>query len=150
MTHSLKIPTLTPFGTVFEDVPNTTVFVFAEGKIYKNPEILEADEDVVVFLGGYDLSEMMGRAVALPFLTPEEAVLVAKRFRYHLVYNDRYFCWSRATRRRSAEWCAGFRKKRGSRTHLVPATLEQCVKLIEGTLKITYWTNSNRCDFVAA
>ena len=153
MTISLAKSVQTPFGFFPEALPLTTVFVLDDtGRWHMNPTILESDEDCVVFevTNALGRVEMMGRAVALPCLTPQEALEVARQRRLELTYNNRFFCWSQATRRRPAEWCAGFRKRRGSRTHLIPATHEQCIKLIEGTLKITYWTNSNRCTFVAA
>lgn len=154
MKISLATPSLTPWGYNLEEYAPSTVFVTDDtGRWYINPKIHETDEDCVVFEDcGEDWSrgEMMGRAVALAFLTPQEAVEIARQHRLHLWYNDRYFCWSAPTRKRMSQWCAGFRKQRGTRTHLIPATLEQSLKLIKGTLKISYTTRSNRCQFVLA
>ena len=154
MTISLATPTLTPFGQFLEEYAPTTVFVTDDnGRWYINPTIHEEDGDCVVFEhSGEDWSygEMIGRAVALATLTPTEALEIARQHRLHLTYNGRYFCYSTPTRRRFSEWCAGFRKKRGTRTHLIPVTFEQSLELIAGTKKITYWTNSRRCDIVAA
>ena len=148
------------FGTHLEDLAPTTVFVNDDdGRWHINPTILDEDEDCVVFelkgglygrLPSTASVEMMGRAVALATLTPQEALEIARQHRLHLTVDNRYFGWSQATRRSPSVWCAGFRKKRGSRTHLIPVTLEQSLELIAGTKKITYWTNSRRCEIVAA
>ena len=148
------------FGAFLEDLPLTTVFVNDDdGRWHINPTILDEDEDCVVFelkgglygrLPSSVTVELMGRAVALATLTPQEALEIARQHRLHLTYNNRYFCWSQPTRRSSSEWCAGFRKRRGSRTHLIPVSFEQSLDLIAGTKKITYWTNSRRCEIVAA
>ena len=154
MTISLATPTLTPYGQFLEEYAPTTVFVTDDnGRWYINPTIHEEDGDCVVFEhSGEDWSygEMIGRAVALATLTPTEALEIARQHRLHLTYNNRYFCYSAPTRKHMSEWCAGFRKKRGTRTHLIPVTFEQSLELIAGTKKITYWTNSRRCDIVAA
>ena len=154
MNISLAQPTLTPYGYNLEEYAPSTVFVVSDsGRWYINPVLHDQDEDCVVFEDcGEDWSrgEMMGRAVALAFLTPQEAVEIARQHRLHLTYNNRYFCYSAPTRKRISQWCAGFRKQRGTRTHLIPATVEQSVKLIEGRLKISYTTYSNRCQFVVA
>ena len=142
------------FGTHLEPLAPTTVFATDDnGRWFINPEILEEDADCVVFkaTGRWESDEeQIGRAVALATLTPTEALEIARQHRLHLTYNNRYFCWSQPTRRSLSEWCAGFRKKRGTRTHLVPVTFEQSLELIAGTKKITYWTNSRRCEIVAA
>ena len=151
MTISLAKWKNTDFGAFLEPLSPTTVFVFDDdGEIWIDPEISECDGDVVVWHTPYTREERMGRAVALSCLTPAEALEVARRHRLHLTYNNRYFCWSQPTRRSLSQWCAGFRKQRGSRTHLIPVTFEQSLELIAGTKKITYWTNSRRCDIVAA
>lgn len=153
MTISLAKSVQTPFGFFPEALPVTTVFVLDDtGRWHANPQILESDEDCVVFevTNAFGRVELMGRAVALPCLTPQEALEVARQHRLELTYNNRFFCWSHPTRKRMSEWCAGFRKQRGTRTHLIPATLEQSLKLIEGTLRISYTTYSNRCQFVLA
>ena len=142
------------FGTHLEPLAPTTVFATdGDGRWFINPEILDEDEDCVVFkaTGRWESDEeQIGRAVALATLTPTEALEIARQHRLHLTYNNRYFCYSQATRRSFSEWCAGFRKRRGTRTHLVPVSFEQSLGLIEGSLKITYWTNSRRCEVVAA
>lgn len=142
------------FGTFLEELALTTVFATDDnGRWFINPVIHEEDGDCVVFEQrgeGWSTGELVGRAVALATLTPQEALEIARQHRLHLTYNNRYFCWSQPTRRTSSEWCAGFRKKRGSRTHLVPVSVDQSLELIAGTKKITYWTNSRRCEIVAA
>ena len=139
------------FGAFLENLSVTTVFATDDtGRWFINPEIIEEDADCVVFKATGTSSEQIGRAVALATLTPTEALEIARQHRLHLTYDNRYFCWSQATRRTNSEWCAGFRKKRGSRTHLVPVSLDQSLELIAGTKKITYWTNSRRCEIVAA
>ena len=158
MKIKLSTPTLTPFGEFLEDLPLTTVFATDErGRWYINPIIHEEDGDCVVFeaTGGpedarWSYGEMIGRAVALATLTPQEALEIARQHRLHLTYNNRYFCWSAPNRRSDSEWCAGFRKKRGTRTHLIPVTNEQALGLIHGTHKISYWTYTNRCEITAA
>ena len=138
------------FGAYYEPLASNSVFVFTdEGRVFRNPTILETDDDIVVFKN-YAGDECMGTAVALPFLTPAEAIHVARELQFYLEYNGRAFAWSRGTRNRLPQWCAGFVKKRGTRIHLVPASVDDCVALIEGTKKITYWTNSRRCEIVAA
>ena len=157
---TLAVPTLTPFGLFNEALPPTTVFVQDEdGRWHMDATITDQDGDCVVFEisggiygrdGDHWCCEMMGRAVALACLTPSEALEIARQHRLHLTYNNRYFCYSAATRRSFSEWCAGFRKKRGTRTHLIPVTFEQSLELIAGTKKISYWTNSRRCEIVPA
>jgi len=138
------------FGAFLEELALTTVFATDDnGRWWINPEIIEEDVDCVVFKATGTCAnpeEQIGRAVALATLTPQEALEIARQHRLHLTYNNRYFCWSQATRRSSSEWCAGFMKKRGSRTHLIPASFDDCLALIAGTKKITYWTNSRRCS----
>ena len=155
---TLSRPALNAFGMFLEPLAPTTVVATDDtGRWYIDPIIHEEDGDCVVFeeIGGteehgWSSGELIGRAVALACLTPEEAIEIARQHRLHLTYNNRYFCWSQPTRRSLSQWCAGFRKKRGSRTHLIPVTLEQSLGLIAGSLKISYWTNSRRCDIVAA
>jgi len=145
----------TPFGTHLEELPPTTVFVTdEEGVIHRNPEILEQDGDCVVIK--YDWNpcgepeERMGTAVALATLKPFEALRIAKR--KHLVadIDGRRFEWWPGNRRELPKWCAGYRKKRGTRTHLIPVDEQQALGLIFGTHKISYWTNSNRCEITKA
>lgn len=158
MKISLATPTLTIAGLVLEELAPTTVFTCGDnGRWYIDPIIHEADDDCVVFEKtggteehGWSYGEMIGRAVTLATLTAAEALEIARQHRLHLTCNGRHFCWSAPTRKHDSVWCAGFRKKRGTRTHLVPATFEQSLELIAGTKKITYWTNSRRCEIVAA
>ncbi len=155
---TLSRPTLTPFGQFLEELAPTTVFATDDnGRWYIDPIIHEEDGDCVVFEEtggteehGWSSGELIGRAVALACLTPKEAIEIARQHRLHLTYNNRYFCWSAPTRRRMSEWCAGFRKKRGTRTHLIPVSIDDSLELIAGTKKITYWTNSRQCQIVAA
>ena len=145
----------TPFGTHHEELPPTTVFVTdEEGVVHQNPEILEQDGDCVVIK--YDWNpvgepeERMGTAVALATLTPVEALRIAKRSQLIARINGQLFEWWPGNRREMAQWCAGYRKKRGTRTHLIPVTDEQALGLIHGTHKISYWTYTNRCEITAA
>lgn len=142
------------FGTHLEPLALTTVFATDDnGRWWINPEIIEEDADCVIFKASgtcENPEEQIGRAVALATLTPIEALEIARQHRLHLTYNNRYFCYSQATRHSFSEWCAGFRKQRGTRTHLIPVSFEQSLELIAGTKKITYWTNSRRCEIVAA
>jgi len=145
----------TPFGISLTELPPTTVFVTdEEGVVHQDPEILEQDGDCVVIK--YDLSlpgepeERMGTAVALATLTPEEALRIAKRNNYTAEINGRRFEWWPGNRREMPQWCAGYVKRRGSRIHLIPVNDEQAMGLINGTHKISYWTNSNRCEISAA
>ena len=145
----------TPFGTHHEELPPTTVFVTdEEGVVHQNPEILEQDGDCVVIK--YDWNpvgepeERMGTAVALATLTPIEALRIAKRNRLVARINGKHFEWWSGNRRKMPQWCAGYRKKRGTRTHLIPVTDEQALGLIHGTHKISYWTYTNRCEITAA
>ena len=94
--------------------------------------------------------ERVGTAVALATLTPEEALRIAKRNNYTAEINGRRFEWWPGNRREMPQWCAGYVKRRGSRIHLIPVNDEQAMGLINGTHKISYWTNSNRCEIVAA
>ena len=145
----------TPFGTQHEELPPTTVFVTdEEGVIHRNPEILEQDGDCVVIK--YDWNpcgepeERMGTAVALATLKPFEALRIAKRMKLVARINDRHFEWWPGNRRELPQWCAGYQKKRGTRTHLIPVDEQQALGLIFGTHKISYWTNSNRCEITKA
>ena len=142
------------FGYFYEELAATTVFVLTDdNEVYVNPEILEEDDEIVVFKSsnfyGSDI-EQMGTAVTLATCTPAEALKIAKAKGYRVVIENRLFEWSRGTRRNPTRWCAGFVKNRGSRVHLIPASMDDCVALVEGTKKITYWTNSRRCEIVAA
>ena len=145
----------TPFGTHHEELPPTTVFVTdEEGVVHQNPEILGQDGDCVVIK--YDWNpvgepeERMGTAVALATLTPIEALRIAKRNRLVARINGKHFEWWPGNRRELPQWCTGYQKKRGTRTHLIPVTDEQALGLIHGTHKISYWTYTNRCEITAA
>ena len=154
MTISLAKLKNHDFGAFLEELAPTTVFATDDnGRWFINPEILDEDEECVVFkaTGRWESDEeQIGRAVALATLTPTEALEIARQHRLHLTVNNRYFCYSQPTRRSLSQWCAGFRKKRGTRTHLIPVTLEQSLGLIDGSLKISYWTNSRQCQIVRA
>ena len=147
ITLSKYVHTL--YGTTLEEYSPATVFVTDDrGRVHVNPEIIEADDDCVVF--EYYGEEVMGTAVALATMTPEEALRIAMKLKLRAIIGKQEFAWWPGNRRHSGQWCAGFRKKRGTRTHLVPASFDDCLELIEGTKKIVYWTNSRRCDIVAA
>ena len=148
-------PYKTPAGVFLADLPPTTVFVTDdEGVVHQDPEILEQDGDCVVIKYDWNPAgepeERMGTAIAIAMMTPEEALRIAKRIRYTVEINGRRFEWWPGNRREAPQWCAGFRKKRGTRTHLIPVNEEQAIGLIHGTHKISYWTNSNRCEITAA
>mgnify|MGYP003661300525 CR=1 FL=1 len=141
----------TPFGTSLEELPLTTVFVTDdEGVVHQDPEILEQDGGCVVYNTSGEPEERMGTAVALATLTPVEALRIAKRNRLVANINEKRFEWWHGNRRERPQWCTGFVKRRGSRIHLIPVNEEQALGLIHGTHKISYWTNSHRCEITAA
>jgi len=146
----------TPYGsTLLDPLSPTTVFVTDdEGVVHQNPEILEQDGDCVVIKYDWNPAgepeERMGTAVALATLTPAEALRIAKRNRLVAEINGRRFEWWNGNRRQMPQWCAGFVKRRGSRIHLIPVSDDQALGLIHGTHKISYWTNSHRCEITAA
>ena len=119
--------------------------------IYVNPEIIESDDDCVVFRdnGG---NERMGTAVTMATMTLEEALFIARRgYSRILRINGLSFEWSAPSRRTPSAWCVGFRKQRGTRTHLLKVeSMEQALELAQGTKTIRYWTNSKRAHIVAA
>ena len=142
------------FGFSLVELPPTTVFVTDdEGVVHQNPEILEQDGDCVVIKYDWNPAgepeERMGTAVGLAMLTPAEALQIAKRSQLVAEINGRRFEWWPGNRREAPQWCAGFIKRRGNRTHLIPVTDEQALGLVNGTHKISYWTNSNRCEITA-
>jgi hypothetical protein len=142
-------------GVFLADLPTTTVFVTDDqGVVHQDPEILEQDGDCVVIKYDWNPAgepeERMGTAIAVAMMTPEEALRIAKRKRYTVDINGRRFEWWPGNRREMPQWCAGYVKRRGSRTHLIPVNDEQALGLINGTHKISYWTNSNRCEITAA
>ena len=155
MEIKLYKPDNTPFGRLLKELPLLTVFVTDdEGVVHINPKILEQDGECVVI--EYDWNpagepeERIGTAVTIATMTAEEALRIAKRARLVAQINGRRFEWWAGNRKRLPQWCAGFVKRRGSRTHLIPVTDDQALGLVHGTHKITYWTNSNRCEIVAA
>ena len=149
MTIKMYHPKHTGFGIFHEEFALTTVFVTDdEGRVHVNPEIIEADEDCVVI--EYWGEEVMGTAVTMATMTHEEALTIAKRNHYRVVINRQTFEWYEGNRRQMAQWCAGFVKRRGSRMHLIPISMNDSLALIERTKKIVYWTNSRRCEIVAA
>ena len=142
----------TPFGYAHEEFAPTTVFVTCDSDmIYVNPEIIESDDDCVVFLdnGG---NERMGTAVTMATMTLEEALVISRRGRSRILrVNGLSFEWSAPTRRTHSTWCVGFRKQRGTRTHLLKLeSMKQALELAQGTKTIRYWTNSRRASIVAA
>ena len=142
-------PKHTPFGIIREAFPITTVFVTDdEGRVHVNPVITETDKDCVIF--EYYDEDLIGTAVTIATMTPEEALRIAKRNYYTIIIDNQLFEWWKGNRRQMPQWCAGFTKKRGHRTHLVPASMEDCLALVAKTKKIVYWTNSRRCDIIAA
>ena len=149
MTVKMYQPKHTGFGVFHEEFALTTVFVTDDrGRVHVNPEIIEADEDCVV-IEHYD-EEVMGTAVMLATMTPAEALTIAKRNHYRVVINHQTFEWYEGNRKQMPQWCAGFMKRRGARMHLVPITMDDCLALVEKSKKIVYWTNSRRCEIIAA
>ena len=128
--------------------PSTIFVTDDEGRIHVDPEIIEADGDCVVF--EWNGEELMGTAVAMIFMTPEEALRIAKRMHYRAVIDNRIFEWSQMSRRRMGQWCTGFVKRGGSRTWLLPVSDEDALALVNKTKKLVYWTNSRRAEIIAA
>ena len=149
MTVKMYQPKHTGFGIFHEPFALTTIFVTDDnGRVHVNPEIIEADGDCVVI--EYYGEEVMGTAITMCTMTHEEALAIAKRNHYRVVINLQTFEWYEGNRRHAPEWCAGFVKRRGSRMHLVPITMDDCLALVGRTKKIVYWTNSRRCEIIAA
>ena len=142
----------TPFGYTHEELAPTTVFVTDDNyMVYVNPEIIESDDDCVVFLDNHG-NERMGTAFTMATMTLEEALFISRRgYSRILRVNGLSFEWSAPTRKQCSEWCVGFRKQRGTRTHLLKLeSMEQALELAQGTKTIRYWTNSRRASIVAA
>ena len=74
-----------------------------------------------------------------------EAFEVAKLYGHSVTIDGRWFGTDR-----SGSLCAGFTKKRGTRIWLLPVSLEEAQGLVNGSKKITYWTNSRRAEIKAA
>ena len=141
-----------PFGPTRAEYAPTTVFVTTDsGAVHVNPTIIENDDECVVFIDTAG-EEAMGTAVTLATMTPAEALYIARRsLERSLVMGGCSFEWSRGTRRNPPTWCVGFQKQRGHRTHLLPCSdMDTCLDIAEGRKTIRYWTNSRRCEIVAA
>jgi len=128
----------------------TTPIVFADNDvIYFDPEIVDVDGDVVIFIPSFfnpNKEERLGRAVAIAMLTAEEAIKIAKYATNCDVYiNNKLY-----TRDRRGLFCAGFTKKRGYRTWLLPVSDEDALGIIEKTKKIVYYTYNRGAKVVAA
>lgn len=59
-------------------------------------------------------------------------------------------CGSRMLYVQGGRLCAGYVKKGGYRTWLLPITEDQAVALGTGAARLVYWTNSNRAEIVPA
>ena len=94
----------------------------------------------------------MGTAVTMATMTLDEALVISRRGRSRILrVNGLSFEWSAPTRRTPSTWCVGFRKQRGTRTHLLELeSMKQALELAQGTKTIRYWTNSRRASIVAA
>ena len=130
-------------------LPITTPIVFKDsGGVFVDPEIIEADEDGTVIFKSRDEwndNEMFGHAVTLATITLDEAIKLAKHYLNYSVYiNNKFFGKNRGT------LCAGFVKKRGSRTWLLPVTDEDAKAIIAGTKKIVYYTYNRGAKVIAA
>lgn len=146
--HYLE-PTI--LGPVKRAYAPTTVFVTDDvGLVYVNPTIIEEDGECVIFIDNCG-SERMGTAVTAATVTMKEALYIARRSLERSVSfsNGLTFEWSRGTRKRASRWCVGFRKQRGTRTHLLLCeNMDTCLDLAEGRKTITYWTRSRRAEIV--
>ena len=129
--------------------PTTTIVFGEEGGVYFDPEILDVDGDTVIFMPNFlnfYNKEELGKAVAVATLTAEEAIKIAKYTTTHDVYiNNKLY-----TRDRRGLFCAGFTKKRGYRTWLLPVSDEDAIGIIEKTKKIVYYTYNRGAKVVAA
>ena len=141
----------TPFGLVREVFPPTTVFVTDDvGLVYINPTIIEEDGETVIFKDNTG-NERMGTAVTAATVTPKEALYLARRsLNRGVQINGLSFEWSAPKRNQAPAWCVGFRKQRGTRTHLINVDcMDTCLDLAEDRKTIQYWTRSRRVEIVS-
>ena len=123
------------------------VFVFSEGKIYANPEIIEEEEEMVIFLA--EGEEKIGTAVHKELLKQEEAIEIAMYFHCFVnIGKNNIFGWSDPTRKRIPQFCYWFVKQRGTRFWGHKVTAEQALDLCTGRKELRYWTNSNKAELV--
>ena len=117
------------------------------GRWYAEPEIVEEDGECVIFKlsNWYNNAEKIGKAVHSACLTVDEAFEIAKIYGYSVTINNRWFGTDQ-----HGDLCAGFTKKRGTRIWLLPVTMEEAYGLVDGSKKITYWTNSRHAKIEAA
>ena len=141
------------FGPVRRAYAPTTVFVTCEaGLVYVNPTIIDEDGECVIFLNNCG-EERMGTAVTAATVTAKEALYIARRSLVRSVSfsNGLIFEWSKGTKRSAPRWCVGFRKQRGTRTHLLLCEdMDVCLDLVEERKTIRYWTRSRRAEIVPA
>ena len=154
---TIKIEFVSELGSIMRENRNlkeNTVFVWSEsGKIIENPEIVESEDDTVVYIDPYTGREEMGRAVHKAFLTVEEAIDIAKQKRGLFVCIDgHYFGNSEPYKRRSiwygAEFCYWYVKQRGTRFWGRKVTNEEASDLATGVKELRYYTNSHRTALV--
>ena len=143
----------TPFGLMKHAYEPTTVFVTDDvGLVYENPTIIDADGECVIFVDNCG-EERMGTAVTAATVTAKEALRIARRSLNRAVSfsNGLTFEWSAGTKRSAPRWCVGFRKQRGTRTHLLLCEdMDTCLDLAEDRKTIRYWTRSRRAEIVSA
>ena len=141
------------FGPVRRAYAPTTVFVTCEtGLVYVNPTIIDEDGECVIFLNNCG-EERMGTAVTAATVTAKEALYIARRSLNRAVSfsNGLTFEWSAGTKRSAPRWCVGFRKQRGTRTHLLLCEdMDTCLDLAEDRKTIRYWTRSRRAEIIPA
>ena len=143
----------TPFGLMKHAYEPTTVFVTDDvGLVYENPTIIDADGECVIFVDKCG-EERMGTAVTAATVTAEEALRIARRSLHRSVSFSNGLCfeWSAPKRNQAARFCVGFRKQRGTRTHLLLCEdMATCLDLAENRKTIRYWTRSRRAEIVPA
>ena len=141
------------FGLIKRAYAPTTVFVTDDvGLVYVNPTIVEEDGETVIFLDNSG-EERMGTAVTAATVTAKEALYIARRSLNRCVSfsNGLTFEWSAGTKRTAPRWCVGFRKQRGTRTHLLLCEdMDVCLDLVEERKTIRYWTRSRRAEIIPA
>ena len=129
--------------------PVTPIVFGDNGGIYIDPEIIDVDGEDVIFKARWrwtETKEMMGKAVTVATLTMEEIIKLAKSgIDYDVRVNNKLF-----TNDRRGNFCAGFVKKRGYRTWLLPVTDEEACGLMEKTKKIVYYTYNGGAKVVEA
>ena len=150
---TIKIEFVNVMGSIMRadrNLKENTVFVWGEdGLIHENPEIIESEDDTVVYIDPYTGKEEIGRAVHKAFLTIEEAIEIVKNTRgLYVCINGHYFGKSEPTRRQVATFCYWYVKQRGTRFWGRPVTNEEASDLATGVKELRYYTNSRRSTLV--